>query len=710
MSNRSSLELSTRTVKIYSGAADATARADLAEHVADLANPHVVTAEQLGLGSVDDTSDADKPISDATAAALALLAPLASPALSGLPTAPTAALGTVTGQLATTQFVAAALDALDVGNDDALAAHLVDYDNPHAVDAGDLGLGAVDNTADLDKPVSTATQTALNATNAAVTAVAGDLDLHLADTDNPHAVSATDVGLGNVDNTADADKPVSDATQAAINAATAGTGTVAADLAAHVANTSNPHAVDKADVGLGAADNTADLAKPVSTAQQTAINAAAAIGTGAQADIDGHQLNVSNPHSVTKAQVGLGAVDNTADAAKPISAATQTALNLKAPLASPAMTGTPTVPTAPPLTNSTQAASTAYADAAVATLLPAIDAAAAAAAAAQSDATEALADAATAQAAAVAAQADASQALTEVALAQSAADAAQTTADAAQADATEALTQIDALEGAAGVVDRPGDAVALYGTLATGTAAAMPRVDPAWVATSAAGNVVRVNSATADDPQVIAPAAAFTVGPVSDIRWQVQRQTDPADPLNDSVTLAVRWLTNTYAGVAGAAGISTVANLPLVVADGVVTRTARIGGGGLVPPAGAVYFRPYVQLFGNNHVTDVIVLGVDAACSCGLAIATLLTTTTALAAGTTGLVLVSPAAAMTVTLPPSPVLGQTLTVKDAAGNASARNITIAGGGPLIEGAATMVLGFNYGWVALAYSGSQWLQV
>ena len=40
--------------------------------------------------------------------------------------------------------------------------------------------------------------------------------------------------------------------------------------------------------------------------------------------------------------VGLGSVDNTADAAKPVSTFTQTALNLRAPLASPAFTGTVT--------------------------------------------------------------------------------------------------------------------------------------------------------------------------------------------------------------------------------------------------------------------------------------------------------------------------------------------------------------------------------
>jgi len=42
---------------------------------------------------------------------------------------------------------------------------------------------------------------------------------------------------------------------------------------------------------------------------------------------------------VTKAQVGLGSVDNTTDANKPVSTATQTALDLKAPIASPVFTG-----------------------------------------------------------------------------------------------------------------------------------------------------------------------------------------------------------------------------------------------------------------------------------------------------------------------------------------------------------------------------------
>ena len=47
----------------------------------------------------------------------------------------------------------------------------------------------------------------------------------------------------------------------------------ASDLTAHTSNTSNPHSVTKAQVGLGNAENTSDANKPVSTATQTALDA-----------------------------------------------------------------------------------------------------------------------------------------------------------------------------------------------------------------------------------------------------------------------------------------------------------------------------------------------------------------------------------------------------------------------------------------------------
>ena len=55
----------------------------------------------------------------------------------------------------------------------------------------------------------------------------------------------------------------------------------------------------------------------------------ASVASTAQSNLTAHTSNTSNPHSVTKAQVGLGNVENTSDANKPISTATQTALNGK---------------------------------------------------------------------------------------------------------------------------------------------------------------------------------------------------------------------------------------------------------------------------------------------------------------------------------------------------------------------------------------------
>lgn len=98
----------------------------------------------------------------------------------------------------------------------------------------------------------------------------------------------------------------------------------------HVSNTSNPHSVTKAQVGLGNVDNTSDSNKPVSTAQQEAINNAKTEVTNTVGNytINGKKIN-TNP-SLVKADVGLGNVDNTSDTNKPISTATQNALNEKA--------------------------------------------------------------------------------------------------------------------------------------------------------------------------------------------------------------------------------------------------------------------------------------------------------------------------------------------------------------------------------------------
>ena len=74
----------------------------------------------------------------------------------------------------------------------------------------------------------------------------------------------------------------------------------------HIGNKSNPHGVTKAQVGLGNVNNTSDTDKPVSTAQATAIADAKAAGTNAQTNLTTHMQNMSNPHGVTRDQLGLG--------------------------------------------------------------------------------------------------------------------------------------------------------------------------------------------------------------------------------------------------------------------------------------------------------------------------------------------------------------------------------------------------------------------
>lgn len=67
-----------------------------------------------------------------------------------------------------------------------------------------------------------------------------------------------------------------------------------------------------------------------------------------------------------KTTLSLNNVDNTSDVNKPVSTATQTALNLKADLASPALTGNPTAPTQTAGDNSTKIATTAFVTTAIA--------------------------------------------------------------------------------------------------------------------------------------------------------------------------------------------------------------------------------------------------------------------------------------------------------------------------------------------------------
>lgn len=80
-------------------------------------------------------------------------------------------------------------------------------------------------------------------------------------------------------------------------------------LDAHIGNKSNPHKVTKAQVGLGNVQNLAPADMPVSTAQAAAIVDAKAAGTKAQTDLSTHANRRDNPHNVTRAQLGLATTD-----------------------------------------------------------------------------------------------------------------------------------------------------------------------------------------------------------------------------------------------------------------------------------------------------------------------------------------------------------------------------------------------------------------
>jgi hypothetical protein len=118
------------------------------------------------------------------------------------------------------------------------------------------GLSNVDNTSDLTKPISSAT----NSFRFKSTLNSPTLQEQFLE-------SSAMVGLGNVDNTSDANKPVSNAQ-------------TALDLKANLATstfTGTVSGIDKAMVGLGNVDNTSDANKLNAT--QTALDLKASIAS-----------------------------------------------------------------------------------------------------------------------------------------------------------------------------------------------------------------------------------------------------------------------------------------------------------------------------------------------------------------------------------------------------------------------------------------------
>jgi hypothetical protein len=217
-------------------------------------------------------------------------------------------------------------NALDEKADgEAFQGHIIDHENPHAVTKAQIGLSSVDNTSDAGKPVSIDQKNALDQ-KADVTTVQD----HISDITNPHEVTKSQVGLSAVDNTSDADKPVSTAQATALalkinnNRIGAASGVAPLDSDSLIPAVYLPSYMD--DVlefaNLAAFPAVGESGK-IYIALDTLLqyrwtgSIYSKITTGEVASVNGRKGVIV----LTKSDAGLDQVDNTSDAAKPLSTA-----------------------------------------------------------------------------------------------------------------------------------------------------------------------------------------------------------------------------------------------------------------------------------------------------------------------------------------------------------------------------------------------------
>lgn len=150
----------------------------------------------------------------------------------------------------------------------------------------------------------------------------GGLQAHIADKGNPHNVTATQVGLGSVQNYGVATVAEAQAGTSATKYLTVLRGAqlvqalIGNTLDAHLGNSNNPHNVTAAQVQLGNVQNygiATQAEAEAGTANNryaTPLRVAQAIQALVGVRLDAHTARNDNPHNTTKAQVQLGSVQN----------------------------------------------------------------------------------------------------------------------------------------------------------------------------------------------------------------------------------------------------------------------------------------------------------------------------------------------------------------------------------------------------------------
>ena len=143
-----------------------------------------------------------------------------------------------------------------------------------------------------------------------------DINTHASDTANPHSVTKSQVGLGNADNTSDADKPISSATQTALNLKVNANSVITGATNTKITYDSKGLVTASADATTADISDSADK-RYVTDTHLTLLGNLSGINTGDQdlsglvpstRTVNGHAL--SSNVSVTKTDVSLGNVDN----------------------------------------------------------------------------------------------------------------------------------------------------------------------------------------------------------------------------------------------------------------------------------------------------------------------------------------------------------------------------------------------------------------